>query len=69
MALQIDIRLLDFGERAGSGIPDVFDICKRELDAQPEYNITYAPARTTLSIDISKVSQQMRTITAILTIN
>lgn len=54
--------LLDFGERAGSGIPDVFDICKRELDAQPEYNITYAPARTTLSIDISKVSQQMRTI-------
>ena len=38
--------LLDFGERAGSGIPDLFDICKSELDTQPEYQITYAPART-----------------------
>ncbi len=54
--------LLDFGERAGSGIPDLFDICKSELDTQPEYQITYAPARTTLTIDISKMTQMERTI-------
>ena len=24
----------------------MFDICKSELDTQPEYQITYAPART-----------------------
>ena len=54
--------LLDFGERAGSGIPDLFDICKSELDTQPEYQVTYAPSRTTLTIDISKMIQTGRTI-------
>jgi len=54
--------LLDFGERAGSGIPDLFDICKSELDTQPGYNVTYAPSRTTLTIDISKMTQTERTI-------
>ena len=54
--------LLDFGERAGSGIPDLFDICKSELDTQPDYQITYAPARTTLTIDVSKMTQTKRTI-------
>jgi len=56
--------LLDFGERAGSGIPDLFDICKSELDTQPEYNIAYTPARTTLTVDISKIRQTERTIKA-----
>ena len=56
--------LLDFGERAGSGIPDLFDICKSELDTQPEYQVTYAPARTILTIDISKMTQTERTIKA-----
>ena len=46
--------LLDFGERAGSGIPDLFDICNSELGTQPDYDVTCAPARTTLTIDISK---------------
>ena len=54
--------LLDFGERAGSGIPDLFDICKSELDTQPEYQVTYAPARTILTIDLSKMTQAERTI-------
>lgn len=54
--------LLDFGERAGSGIPDMFDVCKTEIDSLPKYKVTYAPARTTLSIDISKISNQERTI-------
>ena len=56
--------LLDFGERAGSGIPDLFDICKSELGTQPEYQVTYAPARTILTIDISKMAQTERMITA-----
>lgn len=56
--------LLDFGERAGSGIPDLFDICKSELGTQPEYQVTYAPSRTTLTIDISKMIQTGRTIKA-----
>ena len=56
--------LLDFGERAGSGIPDLFDICKSELGTQPEYQVTYAPARTTLTIDISKMTQTERTTKA-----
>lgn len=47
--------LLDFGERAGSGIPDLFDICNSELGTQPDYDVTYAPARTTLTTDISKM--------------
>lgn len=54
--------LLDFGERAGSGIPDLFDICKSELDTQPDYNVTYIPSRTTLTIDISKMTQTERKI-------
>lgn len=56
--------LLDFGERAGSGIPDLFDICNSELGTQPDYDVTYAPARTTLTIDISKMIHTKRTIKA-----
>ena len=56
--------LLDFGERAGSGIPDLFDICNSELDTQPDYDVTYAPARTTLTIDTSKMARTKRTIKA-----
>ena len=56
--------LLDFGERAGSGIPDLFDICYSELGTQPDYDITYAPARTTLTIDTSKMTHTERTIKA-----
>ncbi len=56
--------LLDFGERAGSGIPDLFDICNSELDTQPDYDVTYAPARTTLTIDTSKMTHTERTIKA-----
>ncbi len=56
--------LLDFGERAGSGIPDLFDICNSELGTQPNYNVTYTPARTILTIDYSKMSQTKRTIKA-----
>ena len=56
--------LLDFGERAGSGIPDLFDICNSELGTQPDYDVTYAPARTTLTIDTSKMAHTERTIKA-----
>ena len=56
--------LLDFGERAGSGIPDLFDICNSELGTQPDYDVTYAPARTTLTIDTSKMTHTERTIKA-----
>ncbi len=56
--------LLDFGERAGSGIPDLFDICNTELGTQPDYDVTYAPARTTLTIDVSKMAHTERTIKA-----
>jgi len=43
--------LLDFGERAGSGIPDVMDICRTELHAEPQYKVSYSPARTAMHID------------------
>ena len=56
--------LLDFGERAGCGIPDMFDICWSELGTQPRYDVTYAPARTTLTVDISKMAEVERTIKA-----
>jgi len=46
--------LLDFGERAGSGIPDLMDVCQAELKAQPQYKITYAPARTTMTLDTTQ---------------
>ena len=49
---------------AGSGIPDLFDICNTELGTQPDYDVTYAPARTTLTIDISKMTHTERTIKA-----
>ena len=49
---------------AGSGIPDLFDICNTELGTQPDYDVTYAPARTTLTIDISKMAHTERTIKA-----
>ena len=56
--------LLDFGERAGCGIPDMFDICWSELGTRPQYDVTYAPARTTLTVDISKMAEVERTIKA-----
>ena len=48
--------LLDFGERAGSGIPDLFDVCLSELDTEPQYSVTYSPARTTMTIETARKS-------------
>jgi len=45
--------LLDFGDRAGSGIPDIIDICRTEMNAEPQYKVTYSPARTEMTIDIA----------------
>lgn len=46
--------LLDFGERAGSGIPDLFDVCHTELSSKPLFEVTYSPARTKLIVDITR---------------
>ena len=56
--------LLDFGERADSGIPDLFDVCNSNLGTQPDYNVAYAPARSTLTIGISKMIHTKLTIMA-----
>jgi len=42
----------------------LFDICNSELGTQPDYDVTYAPARTTLTIDTSKMARTKRTIKA-----
>lgn len=48
----------------GIGIPDLFDICNSELGTQPDYDVTYAPARTTLTINTCKMAHTERTIKA-----
>ena len=40
----------------------MFYICNSELGTQPDYDVTYAPARTTLTINTSKMTHTERTI-------
>ena len=42
--------LIDVGERAGSGIPDLMATWGKYLQTTPEYNIKQAPARTEVSL-------------------
>ena len=61
--------LIGFGERAGSGIPDIFDICKSELGSLPKYSVMYAPNRTILDINAMIKTDDNTKTDDILTIN
>ena len=46
--------LIDIGERAGSGIPNIFNVWKKQGWAAPVINETFEPNRITLSLTIGK---------------
>jgi len=45
--------MIDIGERAGSGIPDVFSVWNKEFGFEPEYNQKISPERITTILKIS----------------
>ena len=50
--------LVDVGERAGSGIPDLMATWKKYVNAIPEYNVSQNPARTVSVLPYSIQSLQ-----------
>ena len=50
--------MIDIGERAGSGIPNIFHVWKEQGWAEPEFRQSFDPDRTTLSLAFSKTSDK-----------
>ena len=46
--------MVDIGERAGSGIPNIFNVWKKQGWSAPEISETIEPERITISLDIGK---------------
>ena len=51
--------MIDIGERAGSGIPNIFHVWKEQDWAEPEYRQSFDPDRTVLSLAFSKTSDKI----------
>lgn len=56
--------LVDIGERAGSGIPNIFSVWKRQGWNAPTISEGFEPERILLSLDISKASDKKQAIKA-----
>lgn len=54
-ALMKMFNLIDIGERAGSGIPNIYSVWKRQNMAEPEITEFFEPDRITLSLNIKKI--------------
>ena len=52
--------MIDIGERAGSGIPNIFHVWKEQGWAEPVFRQTFDPERTTLSLAFSKTSDKTK---------
>ena len=47
--------LIDIGERAGSGIPNIYSVWKKQNLNEPEITESFEPERITLSLNIKKI--------------
>ena len=54
--------LINIGERAGSGIPNIFSVWKKQGWSAPVINETFDPDRITLSLDLCKMSDKKQAI-------
>lgn len=54
--------LINIGERAGSGIPNIFSVWKKQGWFAPVINETFDPDRITLSLDLCKMSDKKQAI-------
>lgn len=53
---------IDIGERAGSGIPNIFRVWKEQKWSEPVITEEYNPDRTTLSLGLSIASDKKQAI-------
>jgi len=54
--------LIDVGERAGSGIPNIFSVWKKQGWSAPIINESFEPDRITLSLTLGKASDKKQAI-------
>lgn len=54
--------LVNIGERAGSGIPNIFSVWKKQGWTMPEFIESFEPDRITLSLTIGKIDDKKPTI-------
>ncbi len=54
--------LVDIGERAGSGIPNIFSVWKKQGWNAPSITETFEPDRITLSLEVEKTSDKKQAI-------
>ena len=55
--------LIDIGERAGSGIPNIFRVWREQGWAAPVFSESFEPDRTMLSLALKKVGDKKSAIT------
>lgn len=54
--------MVDIGERAGSGIPNIFSVRKKQGWPAPQISEDIEPERITLSLEIQKTSDKKQAI-------
>ena len=54
--------LIDIGERAGSGIPNIYSVWTRQNMTEPEITEAFEPERVTLSLRIKKIGDNKSAI-------
>ena len=52
--------LIDIGERAGSGIPNIFAVCKNQGGSEPIFIENTEPDRVILEIYLQKIGDKNR---------
>ncbi len=61
-ALMKMFNLIDIGERAGSGIPNIYSVWKKQNLSEPEITESFEPERITLSLSIRKIGDKKSAI-------
>ena len=61
-ALMKMFNLIDIGERAGSGIPNIYSVWTKQNMAEPEITEAFEPERVTLSLRIKKIGDKKSAI-------
>ena len=56
------LNMIDIGERAGSGIPNIYRVWHDQNWAEPTFTQSFEPDRTTLSLSFKKTSDKKQAI-------
>lgn len=56
------LNMIDIGERAGSGIPNIYRVWREQGWAEPTITQAFEPDRTTLSLVFGKISDKKQAI-------